>query len=53
MREAYRLQKEVLESRSERGTFAFVYTAKSILPFAEIKAKLFLVLQKFEKLDLN
>lgn len=51
IREAYRLQKEIIQGGSKKGAFAFVYTAKSALPFAEIKSKLFLVLEKIEKLE--
>ncbi|HNV27788.1 MAG TPA: ribonuclease P protein component [Cyclobacteriaceae bacterium] len=51
VREAYRLQKEIIQSRSEKGIFSFIYTAKEILPFAEIKGKLFLVLEKIKKLE--
>ena len=52
-REAYRLQKEIIQHGSKRGAFAFLYTAKTILPFAEIRSKLFLVLEKIEKLNLD
>ena len=51
MREAYRLQKEIIKHGSKKGVFAFLYTSKSVLPFAEIKSKLFLVLEKIDKLD--
>jgi ribonuclease P protein component len=51
IREAYRLQKEIIRIGSKKVAFAFVYTAKSILPSAEIKNKLFLVLKKIEKLE--
>jgi len=51
VREAYRLQKEIIQSRAEKGIFSFIYTAKEILPFAEIKSKLFLVLEKIKKLE--
>jgi ribonuclease P protein component len=51
VREAYRLQKEIIQSRSEKGIFSFIYTAREILPFAEIKSKLFLVLEKIKKLE--
>lgn len=53
IREAYRLQKEIIQHGSKKGAFAFLYTSKTILPFAEIKNKLFLVLGKIEKLDLD
>lgn len=53
IREAYRLQKEIIQHGSKKGAFAFLYTAKTALPFAEIKNKLFLVLGKIEKLDLD
>ena len=53
IREAYRLQKEIIHHGSNRGAFALLYTSKTILPFAEIKNKLFLVLGKIEKLDLD
>jgi ribonuclease P protein component len=53
IREAYRLQKEIIQHGSKRGAFAFLYTSKTALPFAEIKNKLFLVLGKIEKLDLD
>ncbi len=51
VREAYRLQKETIELRPEKGIFSFIYTAKEILPFAEIKSKLFLVLEKIKNLE--
>ena len=51
IREGYRLHKEIIQGGSKKGAFAFVYTAKSVLPFAEIKNKLFLVLEKIEKLE--
>jgi hypothetical protein len=52
IREAYRLQKEIIKGESKKGIFAFVYTSKSVLPFAEIRTKLFLVLEKIEKLEI-
>ncbi len=52
IREAYRLQKEIMKGESKRGAFAFVYTSKSLLPYAEIRSKLFLVLEKIEKLEI-
>ena len=51
MREAYRLQKEIIQNGSKKGVFAFLYTSKSVLSYAEIKDRLFLVLKKIEKLD--
>jgi len=51
VREAYRLQKENIESRPEKGIFSFIYTAREILPFTEIKNKLFLVLEKIKNLE--
>jgi ribonuclease P protein component len=51
IREGYRLQKEIIQGGSKKGAFAFVYTAKSVVPFAEIKNRLFLVLEKIEKLE--
>ena len=51
MREAYRLQKEIIQDGSKKGVFAFLYTSKTALPFAEIKGKLFLVLEKIKKLE--
>jgi ribonuclease P protein component len=51
MREAYRTQKQTIQSKPEKGIFAFIYTSKSVLPFAEIKSKLFLVLKKIENLE--
>jgi ribonuclease P protein component len=53
IRESYRLQKEIIQQGSKKGAFAFLYTSKTALPFAEIKNKLFLVLGKIEKLDLD
>ena len=50
IREAYRTQKEILKVRSEKGVFSFIYTAKEILPYADIKTKLFLVLEKIKNL---
>jgi len=53
IREAYRLQKEVIQHGSKNGVFAFLYTSKTILPFAEVRNKLFLVLEKIGKLDFD
>ena len=50
-REAYRLQKELIQNTPHKGMFAFIYTAKVVLPFAAIKEKMFLVLKKIEKLE--
>ena len=51
VREAYRLQKEIIQHKSQKGVFAFIYTAKTIMTFEDIKDKLFLVLKKIEKLE--
>lgn len=51
IREAYRLQKEMIQHTPRKGMFVFIYTAKEILPFAVIKEKMFLVLKKIEKLE--
>jgi len=51
IREAYRTQKEIIQKESKKGVFALVYTAKSAMPFAEIRSKLFLVLEKIRKLE--
>ena len=51
IREAYRIQKEIIQGESKKGVFALVYTAKSAMPFMEIKSKLFLVLEKIKKLE--
>ena len=48
IREAYRIQKEVLQIQP--AIFAFVYTAKEILPFAELKAKTLLAISKLNTL---
>lgn len=53
IREAYRLQKEIIQHGSKKGVFAFLYTSKTALPFAEIRSKLFLVLEKIDKLNLD
>lgn len=53
VREAYRLQKEVIQHGSKKGVFAFLYTSKTILPFAEVRNKFFLVLEKIGKLDFD
>ena len=52
IREAYRVQKGIIKGGSKKGTFAFVYTSKSMLPYDEIRRKLFLVLEKIEKLEI-
>ena len=49
IREAYRLQKNLITGNSLM--LAFVYTAKEITPFQEIKDKLLLVLERIKKLD--
>ncbi|MBL7872333.1 MAG: ribonuclease P protein component [Cyclobacteriaceae bacterium] len=46
IREAYRLQKGVLNVRLERVIFTFIYTAKEILPYAELKEKVLMALTK-------
>jgi ribonuclease P protein component len=51
VREAYRLQKEIIQNKPQKGVFAFIYTAKTAMPFDDIKHKLFLVLEKIEKLE--
>jgi ribonuclease P protein component len=53
IREAYRLQKEVLNTKSEKVIFTFIYTAKEILPYTEVKAKLFQVLEKIRNLPFH
>jgi ribonuclease P protein component len=50
IREAYRLQKDLIEGKPNKLIIAFIYTEKSILPFEEIKTKLYLALQQLEKL---
>lgn len=45
IREAYRIQKHVLTIKPTI-VFAIIYTAKEILPFAEIKAKILIALTK-------
>ena len=49
IREAYRLQKDQINEYSL--LLAFLYIAKKIETFQEIKDKLFLVLEKIKKLD--
>jgi ribonuclease P protein component len=51
VREAYRIQKEIIQDGSKKIAFALVYNSKAILPFGEIKGKLFLVLEKIKKLE--
>lgn len=51
IRESYRLQKEIISNIPEKGIFSFNYTAKDVLPFGEIKNKVFLVLEKIQKLE--
>jgi ribonuclease P protein component len=46
IREAFRLQKEILDKNSERVIFAIIYTAKEILPYAELKEKVHSVIIK-------
>jgi ribonuclease P protein component len=46
IREAYRLQKEVLNTKSEKAIFTFIYTAKEILPYAELKEKVLMAMTK-------
>jgi len=53
IREAYRLQKETIQDGSKKVVFAFIYASKTALPFAEIKSKLFLVLEKIKKLEFS
>lgn len=40
MREAYRLNKAPLSALSKKYAVAYIYTARKILPFSEISAKL-------------
>ena len=51
IRESYRIQKEIISNIPEKGIFSFNYTTKEVLPFAEIKNKIFLVLEKIKKLE--
>jgi ribonuclease P protein component len=51
VREAYRIQKEIIQDGSKKIAFALVYNSKTILPFGEIKSKLFFVLEKIKKLE--
>lgn len=51
IREAYRTQKELIANPSRHWSLAFVYTAREILPFAIIRNKLFLVLEKIKNLE--
>ncbi len=51
VREAYRTQKEIIQEGSKKVAFALIYNSKAILPFGEIKSKLFLVLEKIKKLE--
>lgn len=46
IREAYRIQKEIINNKSEKAIFTFIYTAKEILPYAEIKEKVLIALTK-------
>lgn len=46
IREAYRIQKEIINNKSEKAIFTFIYTAKEILPYAEIKEKVLMALTK-------
>jgi len=46
IREAYRVQKAVLSNKSEKAIFTFIYTAKDILPYVELKEKVLIVLTK-------
>lgn len=46
IREAYRLQKEVFNTKDEKTIFTFIYTAKDILPYAELKEKVHMVINK-------
>lgn len=51
IREAYRTQKEVIQEKPSAGLFAFIYQAKELLPYTDIKRKVFSVLKKIEKLE--
>ncbi|MBL7861045.1 MAG: ribonuclease P protein component [Cyclobacteriaceae bacterium] len=53
IREAYRLQKEMIRDLPQKGIFSIIYTAKEILPFAQIRSKVFLVLEKIKKLEVQ
>lgn len=50
VREAYRLQKEIIAEKPEKVMIGIIYTSKTILPFQEIKENLFLVLKKIKNL---
>ena len=54
MREAYRLQKNILQSRLKEGNTSlsifFVYTAKELPDFTDIKEKMSLILQRLIKI---
>lgn len=49
IREAYRTQKAILKQSSV--IFAFVYTAKEILPFSDVKTKTLIALTKLNTLS--
>ena len=49
MREAYRLNKAPLLSLSKKYALAYIYTARKILPFKEIEAKLKVSITRLEK----
>lgn len=55
IREAYRLNKEIvypqLEDKQHLLHIAFIYTAKSILPYKEIERKIVLILQTIKIRD--
>jgi len=46
MREAYRLNQELLESKHEKLHLAFIYSAKEVLDFHFIEEKLILGLKR-------
>lgn len=50
MREAYRLQKEILETSPAKLQLAFVYSHKEILPFDDIKKRMHQCLLRVPKM---
>ena len=49
MREAYRLNKSMLDTLPKKYALAYLYTAKKILPYKELESKLIKTLLRLQK----
>lgn len=52
IREAYRLNKEILTSLNDKYAIAYIYTFKKMIPYSELESKLIQSLERLQK-ELN